>query len=284
MSMLIGEFTAWHRQKGHSKNTARAYEQDLTQLHTFLGKPVEEATEGDLWRYMTWLTDEVKAAPASRSRKVHTLRSFYKFVSHVKHIRQDNPAQELDVPKLTAGMPKYLNLDEMEKIKQSVVNDPFENAVTAVMYATGVRVSELVGMNRQDIDWKGHRVRITGKGDKVREIPISPTALDALKVILEGRTDDNPAVFYRMRKRVCVKTIQRITARAASNANISRISVSPHKFRHTWATQLRQTGVPLDAIGKWAGHSNLNTTSSIYAKILTSTEDKMYADNIPQGM
>lgn len=279
---MYEEFAAWHRQKGNSLATIHTYTLDLKRAEMAIGMPLAEATEGDMWRYASWLTDECQLGAAARAKKIYALKSYYKFL-RVKNVRSDDPTANLSIPKPEKGLPKFLTVNEISALKKSA-KTPLEQAMVALFYATGMRVSELVGLNKAHIRWEERRITVLGKGNKKREVPVSPTALNALKRYLQTRTDDNPAVFVNgTGKRISKRTVQRYISNAGKRANITRIPVSCHKLRHSFATHFVNNGMSIDKIKKWMGHESINTTM-IYAELLNETEDRLYKEQMPQGM
>ncbi|MDD3915244.1 MAG: tyrosine-type recombinase/integrase [Bacteroidales bacterium] len=213
---------------------------------------------------------------------MYALRSYYKYL-RVKRIRTDDPTENLDIPRAQKRTPKYLTYDEMTRLKNTA-QTPLKQAIIAMFYATGMRVSELVSLNKRQINWEAHRITIIGKGDKEREIPVSSTALTAVKRYLQTRNDNNPAVFVNSTgKCISKRTVQRYISEAGQAANIKRIPVSCHNLRHTYATHLLNKGIDINALKKWMGHSSINTTM-IYAELLTETEDQLYTQSLPKGM
>lgn len=266
---------------GKSERTAIVYKQELMRIEAFIDKPLHDATTSDLSRYIASIT---ALAPASRAQKISTIRSFFNWLVDIDEYRMDNPARKFRTPKLEEALPQYLEHEEVLRVK-SYIKDPYLKVLFEVMYATGIRISEAIGMNRIDVLWNMGKIRIRhGKGNKQREVPISSTTLASLRSYVDNRTDDNEALLVnRHGERWCARTVQYHFQQLRKKADVEGVVFTPHKLRHSCFTTLRNNGVGIDAIKTWAGHESWQTTTR-YAKIIDAKQVEMYANAVPKGM
>lgn len=265
-------------ERGLAANTRAAYRRDLDHFLDWLtlqgiDSPLA-ATSAVLMNYVADLR-AAGLAVTSVARKTSTLRRFYRFLVMEGRIETD-PAVLLATPSLGLRLPKYLSEDEMTRLLDAPdTSSPRglrDRAVLETFYATGMRVSELCGLDLGDVEWTLDFVRCTGKGNKQRLIPIHPTAKRAMQDYLEnGRPalDRNcePRAFFlsqqgrRLSRDTCFKMVERYRV----IAGIPR-HVSPHTLRHTFATHLLAHGADLRVLQHLLGHANLDTTQ-IYTHV-----------------
>jgi integrase/recombinase XerC len=262
--------------RGASKATIRSYASDLRQFHAFardrsrLGPRVrpQDVTVETIRAFLGRL-DRAGEKKSSLARKLSTLRSFFRFLRHDEWVRE-NPAEELRRPKLPKHLPRTVTKDEADALmefpegrSQSSLRD---RAILETFYSTGARVSELVGMNRDDLNETEGMVRLRGKGNKERLVPIGDVALEAirdyhasLKSHASRFTPHASPVFLNTRGgRLTARSVARIMAAYSSRLPGGRIS--PHVLRHSFATHLLDEGADLRAIQEMLGHASLSTT------------------------
>ncbi len=205
--------------------------------------------------------------PASVARKLASLRSFFQF-----WIRQGaitaNPAKEVATPKIPKRVPRFLSVDEafqlLEMPKGTDMLSLRDKAVMELIYSSGLRVSELVGLNTPDLDAAENKVRVLGKGRKERIIPVTAKAISALSNYIERRGDaaktDEAALFVNRRGgRLTARSVERMIRKYLSAAALNK-HVTPHVLRHTFATHLLNQGADLRGIQELLGHASLSTT------------------------
>jgi integrase/recombinase XerC len=264
-------------QQGATPDTIRSYGADLRQFRTFLtqdpsgrsnaGRPDVTAIRA----YLAWLS-KAGNKQSSLARKLATLRSFYRFLIKEGRMSQ-NPAQLVRAPRLPRHLPRVLSKDDANALMEfpdggteSALRD---KAVLEVLYSTGARASELVGMNISDVMMHEGLVRLRGKGRKERIVPIGAVALDAIRRYHERRaqTRDNkgvhepagyPVFTSKIGRRLSTRTVGRIVGKYSRQ--LPRGAVSPHALRHSFATHLLDEGADLRAIQEMLGHASLNTT------------------------
>jgi integrase/recombinase XerC len=273
-------------ERNASDNTVRAYEGDLLRFHAFLsreqvGKDPENAAEVEpqdvdtliVRSYLACMTRE-KLEKSSQGRALSAIRSLFRFACR-EGILAANPAQSVRTPKLPKTLPRHLRPGEIETLLEAPSGDePLgrrDRAILELLYATGLRVSELVGLDWQAIDLPGRVLRVVGKGDKERMVPFGRPAGAALKSWLEvwegvrgehaqhHEPESEPVFLNHAGGRLTDRSVRRVLDRYVSAASIAA-GVHPHTLRHTFATHLLENGADLRAIQELLGHTSISTT------------------------
>ena len=268
-----------------SPKTVEAYLHDVEKLSEFLGdrKKLEEVELSDLQSFLATLYDENMSA-RSQARIISGLKSFYKFMLYERRIAHD-PTELLDAPKIGRHLPEVLSLPEIEAILNGIDLSKPEGhrnkAIIEVMYGCGLRVSEVVNLRISNLHFRENYVRIIGKGDKERLVPIGHTAQNAILLYVEGarqhlkiKKGEEDFVFLNRRgSRLSREMIFMMIKEMAVAAGI-RKTISPHTFRHSFATHLVEGGADLRAVQEMLGHESI-TTTEIYTHL-----DREYVKNI----
>lgn len=282
-----------HAERHASPHTLRNYRSDLEQLRLFLAdgaKPRDVAV-----RRVT--TDRLRAYAAAKlrcssrstvSRKVAAIRGFFSYLADAGKIRR-NPAAELVAPKLEKRLPVFLPIDDTERLLNGMVEGDAwadrDRAILETLYSSGVRVSELVGLDWQDVDFENECVRVLGKGRKERIVPIGEIALDCLRSYrrrLRGENIETAAVFVNRRGgRLTTRSVARFVKRYTLRSG-TPVAASPHSLRHSFATHLLNQGADLRAIQELLGHSSLSTTQR-YTHVNLDHLMKAYDDAHPRA-
>ncbi|MCL2513808.1 MAG: tyrosine recombinase XerC [Oscillospiraceae bacterium] len=237
----------------------------------------KSVTLNDAYAFISYCKDERGNNAATRTRKVATLRSFFKYLSVNKKLLESNPMQELESPKKTKALPKYLTLEQSKSLLENIdgKNRERDYCIIAFFLNCGFRLSELVGLNVSDIRDDG-TVRVLGKGGKERTIYLNAACFDALRAYLPTRNPgalpvllNEPALFVSARnKRISPKTVQYLVKSFLEKSGLGDAGLSTHKLRHTAATLMYQHGkVDVMALKEILGHENLGTTQ-IYTHIV----------------
>lgn len=272
---LVREFLTYIQvEKGLARNSLESYGRDLARLREWAGaqgKSVESLTRKDLRGWIADLSRE-GLSPASVSRAVSAARGLFRFLMLDGHI-QSHPAEDLNTPQRTAYLPRFLTEDEMERLLAApdIATDEGvrDRAMLELMYAAGLRVSELVGLKRTDINLDAGLVSCHGKGSKERRVPIGKSATHWLQryVGVRARSDKthSPNLFINslgapLSRNVAWAMIKRYASRAGLE------HVSPHTLRHSFATHLLQRGADSRSVQALLGHSDISTTQ-IYTHI-----------------
>ncbi len=279
MNRYLDKFLSYLEiEKNYSKHTLVNYRLDLEEFMKFLGDaPIEKVDYLFLRKFLAQLrTNNHK--PRTLARKLSALRSFFKFL-HRENLIKNNPAVLLMSPKLDKKLPNFLSEDEMVTFVEVPNQDKElgcrDRAMHETLYSTGIRVSELVGLNIDQVDLISNIVRVMGKGKKERLVPIGSKAVDAIKHYLDTRKKKSNVLFLN-------KNGTRITTRAVCDITHKYIKlvsenkhVSPHVLRHSFATHLLNRGADLRSVQELLGHANLSTTQ-IYTHVTTDRLRKVY--------
>lgn len=257
-------------ERNASPHTLRAYSKDLSQLQIFAKARLghgPKAWEIDLWVLRAFFADlhGKKASATTAGRKLATFRSFFRFLCREGTLTK-NPARSLVAPKKDQRIPTYLQEQEAKDLmKSSDMNSKSEERDTAVLellYSTGMRCSEIVGLVVDDVDTSNRSIRVIGKGRKERWVPFGAPANKALSRYLLTRgtvTGRDPLFIGTNKKALSDRTVRRIVARGLIRASV-RTKASTHTLRHSFATHLLQRGGDLRSIQELLGHASLSTT------------------------
>lgn len=280
-------------EKNYSSYTIDNYYLDLKEFYLFLhDNKITEIKKVDyrmLRKYLNFL-DRCKYSNKTISRKLSSLRSFFKFLIKRGYIA-DNPLILISNPKEEKTLPKYLNYGEIERIlkipNQGTVLGLRNACMLELMYSTGIRVSELVLIKINDIDFYNKKIRILGKGNKERVVLFGVKCKELLnKYIAESRTILNKynidALFLNnFGKTISVRGVESMITKIEKEACL-KFSISPHVFRHTFATHMLDNGADLSSVKELLGHENLNTTA-IYTHVSNERLRKVYLDCHPRA-
>lgn len=268
----IEDFINVLRQRRLSAHTLTAYASDLQLIEEALGKPLIQARERELFRYMATL-DHLKATTVRR--RLIALKRFYDYAERQGYISED-PAGNLAAPGLPKRLPKYLSDKEVKRLFDSLPQTELEDlrnyTMLQLLYYTGMRIGEVQLLDVEHVLLDSRQLKVLGKGDKERLIPISQKLLDILEHWLRVRAElrfvRDQALFVSLGRnhrgeRMSYGATRQIIKTLLTDAGLG--DFSPHKLRHTFATQLLDRGAPLEQISKLLGHSRLDTTL-IYAQ------------------
>ena len=297
MKQLIKKFIEYLQyERNASPNTIREYNRDITEFWTFLTPPgestmpLQEVDHRVIREYVSWLYDR-KLEKSTVARHLASLRTFFKYCVREKYVKQ-NPARLVSTPKLPKRLPRVLTPTEMNgflddlasgrlpaakrkrkttprsEAKEKIVLKR-DRAIFELLYASGLRVSELTGLDLGNIDRQGKMLRVLGKGRKQRVVPYGEKAQIALEaywpvreeLLARRKTDnDEPAVFLTFRAaRLTPRDVRTIVKKYARLGNVNW-DLHPHSLRHAFATHLLADGADLRAIQELLGHASLSTT------------------------
>jgi integrase/recombinase XerD len=277
-------------ERGAAKNTLTSYEHDLDDLHSFLsGRSVRltEAASPDLSAYLASLAAQ-GFKPSSQARRLAAMRQFYKFL-YAEGLRTDDPTGILDAPKKGRPLPKTMGVDEVGRLLEQAeqeAQDPATGqlqrlrmlALLELLYATGMRVSELVSLPARVLDQEGRFLIIRGKGNKERLVPLSQSAIAALKLYGSMMAAENAAAKHPqespwlfpaaskdgyLARQVFARDLKNLAIRAGLTPSM----ISPHVMRHAFASHLLANGADLRVVQELLGHSDISTTQ-IYTHVL----------------
>lgn len=278
-------------ERNASKHTLINYSVDLKSLSEFLKEePIEKIDYISLRRYLAHIKEQ-NLSKVSIARKIASIRSFFKFLFR-EGIIKNNPASSLSTPKRDKHLPKFLDEKEIVILLESPDRESEaglrDRAILETLYSTGIRVSELVGLNMDHIDQIGGIIKVYGKGKKERIVPIGERALQAIRDYLKKRrpvAKDYPAgkalFFNKNGGRLTDRSIRRIINKYITKASIQQ-KISPHTLRHSFATHMLDHGADLRSVQELLGHANLSTTQ-IYTHITTERLKSAYQKSHPRA-
>ena len=280
-------------ERGLSANTLGAYRADLVALRRWLAErdaSLVYATRSDLLAFIAWRTEQ-GAKPRSTARQLSSFRRFFRFLLRENMIKED-PTIKIDMPRIGRSLPQSLTEGEVESLLAAPnINDPLghrDRTMLEVLYATGLRVSELINLKQSEINLNQGVLRIVGKGDRERLIPLGEEAQNWIRdfiagprseILLERQTD----YLFPTRRgdRMTRQAFWHIIKRYSKQADISS-KMSPHTLRHAFATHLLNNGADLRVVQMLLGHSDLLTTQ-IYTHVARTRMKEMHSQHHPRG-
>ena len=281
---LIREYLSYCRvEKGLAANSIESYAADLGRLTTWSSKnglDLLTLTRQDLREWLIDLGSE-KLSENSKRRMISAVRGFYKFLMFDGHI-QASPAEDLVAPQKAAYLPRFLNQAEIEMLLASPETSSDDGlrirAILELMYACGLRVSEVVNLKLHDLDLDGGILTCTGKGNKTRRIPVGTSAIEWMKSYLAkrrqlGNTSVDNLFVGSGGRRLTRQSIYNSIIEHAAQAGLH--GVSPHTLRHSFATHLVQNNADIRSVQQMLGHADISTTQ-VYTHITSTQLKKNY--------
>ncbi|HTY38903.1 MAG TPA: site-specific tyrosine recombinase/integron integrase [Bacteroidota bacterium] len=279
-------------ERNYSVNTIRSYDTDLHQFLSYLDshhvRSLDDVRKPLLRSYLGWLLEE-NLSKKSIARKIACLRSFFRYAKRHK-ITSTNPTLTLVSPKLEKRLPTYLDEGAMKRLFESIDTSTADGrrnaAILELFYSTGMRLSELINLNVDDVDISQAVVKVTGKGSKQRILPVGRRAVNAIEQYLPDRTrlpgGTEPALFLtpkgdRFYPQAIIRMVKGLIG------EVSEIQKrSPHVIRHSFATHLLNRGADLRAVKELLGHESLSTTQ-VYTHVSTDQLKKVYRQSHPKA-
>ncbi len=256
-------------QRNVSQHTERGYLSDLEQLSDFLGDADFSSVDHQTLRRFIAHLMNLGMTKSSIARKLSAIRTFFKYLNR-EGILTSNPARLVMTPRREKRLPAVLTADDAQRLMEAPGKKRSEDrdtqlrdrAVLETLYSTGIRASELTGMNREDIYRHDQLIRVRGKGRKERVVAVGRKALEAIDAYLDGKSGsvEPKAVFTGPSgKRLTARTVQRILENYRKQLGLQQ-KASPHTLRHSFATHMLESGADLRAIQELLGHASLSTT------------------------
>lgn len=275
--------------KKYSQHTIDSYTNDLNKFSSYINKPVAQINKDDIIGILKKLNDE-NLSNSSINHFVTVLRSFYKFLV-INNIVKENIMNFISSPKREKHLPKVLSEEEIDKLLNIPLNDAFSyrnKAIIELMYATGLRVSELVNLKVNDIDLNMALLKTLGKGSKERIIPLGDYALNYLKLYINEyrslliKKNLNDYLFLNNHgNKLTRQGLFKMLDKLANEQGI-KTEISPHTLRHSFATHLLNGGADLRSIQELLGHSDISTTQ-IYMHVSNQKLNEDYHEFHPHG-
>ena len=283
--------TKLEHEKGFSEHTLRAYHKDLLQFDNFLKEEKRNSLESVnhllLRRFLAVLRSK-NYSKATIARKLASIRSFFKFLICEGEL-VSNPFEMLRTPKQDKKLPHFLSISEVDILLEapdcSTVMGLRDMAIMETLYSTGIRVSELVGLDEGDIDFFAGMIKVQGKGKKERLVPIGSHATKAINEYIDSKSKSRkneetkvgksePLFLNKYGGRLTARSVARTLDKYLKMAGVNLLT-SPHTFRHSFATHLLDKGADLRSVQEMLGHSSLSTTQ-IYTHITTERLKNVY--------
>ncbi|MBF0144378.1 MAG: site-specific tyrosine recombinase XerD [Magnetococcales bacterium] len=280
-------------ENGLARNTLDAYRRDLEGLSEYLGKRLSSlvtAARTDLLAFLGEMAQR-RLSSATVARKISATRRFYRHMTLLQ-IREDDPSRTLQTPKPHRTLPKILNEDEVGELLEAPDKDSprgmRDAAMLELLYAAGLRVSELVGLESDSVDEAQGFVRVIGKGDKERIVPVGGEALELVgnyirwaRPLLLGKRNTKALFVTNRGKAMTRQNFWYIIRRHASSAGIEK-HLSPHLLRHSFASHLLDHGADLRAVQMMLGHADISTTE-VYTHVARERLKKVHETYHPRG-
>ena len=297
ISAVISSFMMHVRvEKGLSANTISAYRRDLQKFDGFARKrklTLESVGRNHLVDFLAGLYRQ-KLESRTVARQLVTLRNFFRF-AQVQDLIPEDPSINLESPKIRRHLPGYLRLEEVERLlEQPDSSTPMglrDKAMLEVLYSTGLRVSELIGLGVSDLDSKVGCVRCIGKGDKERIVPVGKKALSTVdkylrdgrpQLLRNARASAGPALFVNRRGAALSRVgVWKILSAYGRRAGL-RVALTPHMLRHSFATHLLEGGADLRSVQLMLGHADISTTQ-IYTHVVEERLKQVYKAHHPRA-
>jgi integrase/recombinase XerD len=286
MKELLEQFIYFMEvERGVSKNTLRSYRRDIAKFLDFLereGKALGAADRNTVLKFLMGLKDSGLVA-ASVARNLAALKTFWKFLVS-ERVLNDNIAKLVETPRTWKTIPDVLTKEEAERLVGSPAGGGWmslrDRAILELMYATGMRVSEVCELKKHDADVDNGFVRCFGKGGKERIVPIGRSAVEALgkyekaRLKLSAKTGDEHLFLSRLGLRISRQSLWKLIQKYALSADIKKV-ITPHTLRHSFATHLLEGGAELRGVQEMLGHADISTTQ-IYTHVSTDKLKKVH--------
>ncbi len=295
MDVLIDHFIHFLSvEKGLAANTLESYQRDLFSYTGYLKEQgvidIGQSNRGHIIAYLLQLQKKGRAT-ATLSRNMASIRAFYQFLVRDKHLTHD-PSVHLETPKIEKRLPKVLSMDEVEKLLDGPVpNNPSgkrDKAMLELLYATGIRVSELISLDVGDVNLEMGFLKCMGKGSKERLIPLGSLAITAVRDYLETarpqllkKRSDHGLFLNHLGTRMTRQGFWKLIKKYARQAGILA-EITPHTLRHSFATHLLENGADLRSVQEMLGHADISTTQ-IYTHVTRNRIKDVYAKTHPRA-
>ena len=272
-------------ERNASEHTITNYKLDLIEFLGFLkGADISQVDYLLIRKYLAHLKEK-NLASRSIGRKLSSLRSFFRFLVKDGYLKA-NPTDAISSPKQEKSLPKFLTEEDVVRLIEApglqTERDLRDRAIWETLYSTGMRISELVSLTQENIDFIGGTVKVLGKGKKERMLPIGERALRAIRNYLKVREGDSRLIFFnKNHKPLGARGIRKILDKYIRQVSLKE-HVSPHTFRHSFATHLLNRGADLRSVQELLGHANLSTTQ-IYTHLTTEKLRAVYEKAHPRA-
>ena len=260
-------------------------EKEFTQItiKDFTLEQLSKVKQEDIHSFISYLSINRRCGPATCAKKISTIRIVFKYLTITSKMLKDNPAKNLETPKLNKRLPRYLTLEDSEKLLNNTFEDKDNKnkerdfAIITLFLNCGLRLSELVGINIADIKFDDQKMTVIGKGNKERSIYLNKSCINAIKSYLnvrpkegvkkDSKNSDKALFISSYRQRISKRTVENVVSRELQKAGLDTTKYSTHKLRHTAATLMYKYGnVDIRALQELLGHQSISTTE-IYTHV-----------------
>ncbi len=282
---VINDFISYISKKNYSINTYTSYINDLYYFYIFIKKDLTKVTFEDVKDYLEHLNLK-KEKPSSVRRKISSLKSFYKFLYKNNYIdKKDYPLTKVAYPKMEKKLPKFIYYNDLLEIINESTKDKDgvrDRLIIEMLYATGVRVSELINIKINDIDFNNRRIIVLGKGNKERIVYYGEYAEEVLKEYMKTHERKNHNYLFVNSKggQLTDRGVRYIIDNIMSKLSV-KTHVTPHVLRHTFATDMLNNGCDIKVVQELLGHSSLKATE-IYTHVTNEHLKKVYYECFPR--
>ena len=282
---VIKEFSNYIMAKNYSVNTYTSYTSDLYYFYLFVKKDLTKVKDTDIRSYIEQLNKQ-NEKPTSIRRRISTLKSFYKFLYKNGYMdKKDYPLNKTVYPKVEKRLPKFIYYNDLLEILDESTRDKDgirDRLIIEMLYATGVRVSELINIKYSDIDFNNNRIRVCGKGNKERIVYYGEYAEDALKEYMNThKKNENGFVFTNSKnEQLSDRGVRYIIDNIMQKLSV-KVHVTPHVLRHTFATDMLNNGCDIKVVQELLGHSSLGTTE-VYTHVSNERLKEVYYSCFPR--
>lgn len=282
---VINDFISYISKKNYSINTYTSYINDLYYFYIFIKKDLTKVTFEDIKDYLEHLNLK-KEKPSSVRRKISSLKSFYKFLYKNNYMdKKDYPLTKVAYPKMEKKLPKFIYYNDLLEIINESTKDKDgvrDRLIIEMLYATGVRVSELINIKINDIDFNNRRIIVLGKGNKERIVYYGEYAEEVLKEYMKTHERKNHNYLFVNSKggQLTDRGVRYIIDNIMSKLSV-KTHVTPHVLRHTFATDMLNNGCDIKVVQELLGHSSLKATE-IYTHVTNEHLKKVYYECFPR--
>lgn len=282
---IIREFSDYILKKNYSNNTYIAYLNDLYYFYLYVKKDLTLVVEDDIRGYLEYLNNKKEKITSVR-RKISSFKTFYKFLYLNNYIdKKDYPLVKIAYPKLEKRLPKFIYYNDLLDIIDEATRDSDgvrDRLIIEMLYATGVRVSELINIKYDDIDFNNRRIRVLGKGNKERIVYYGEYAEEVLKEYMATHERNRENYLFTNSKgdKITDRGIRYIIDKIMNKLSV-KVHVTPHVLRHTFATDMLNNGCDIKVVQELLGHSSLKTTE-VYTHVTNERLKEVYYNCFPR--
>ncbi len=282
-------------EKGLSQNSIYSYSYDLKKFSDFLetsNKSILTASQDDILKFLSFQRHKKNNSSRTVARSLAAIRQFYNFVSTTNSITFENPTTRVETPQIRKSLPDFLDADEINKLFSSIKEDDIyelrDRTIFELLYSSGLRITEAIEVRYSDIDFENSIIKVQGKGNKERLVPMGEYAVNYLKKYLKqsrpyilGKRECEYLFISKKGSKLNRKSVWRLLKGYVDRTDIKK-NITPHTFRHSFATHLIENGADLRSVQELLGHMDISTTQ-VYTHLAKKTLQKYHTKFHPKG-